>query len=179
MKFSRLLAVSSALVLVAVGSYATATLRQGPVAPTEAHKWMTTHAGMWDAKVSGMMGESKGTWEVKSGPGGLWNIGEFKADMMGMPFHGMEFMGYDPDSKTFTTIWIDSMSARAQTMTGSYDKATKTLTTKGEMVGMDGQMTDSMGITHFADADTMSFKMVMGTDAAAEPMMTIEYKRRK
>lgn len=178
MKLSRLFAASTLLVLAAAAG-ATA-LRQGPTAPSEEHRWLKSHVGMWDAKISGMLGESKGTWEVKAGPGDLWTVGEFKGDMMGMPFHGMEFLGYDPDAKQYTSVWIDSMTPRPMPTTGTYDKASKTLTMKGESMGPDGKMAPMTNVSHYTDADHITFTMSgPGPDGKDMEMMKIEYTRRK
>ena len=178
MKLSRLFAASTLLALAAAAG-ATA-LRQAPVTPTEEHKWLASQVGTWDTKVSMMGAESKGSWEDKPGPGGLWTVGDFKGDMMGAPFHGMEFMGYDPDAKKFTSTWIDSWTPRPTVSTGTYDKASKTLTMKGETMGPDGKMAPITNTSRYTDADHMTFTMSgPGPDGKDMEMMKIEYTRRK
>jgi hypothetical protein len=179
MKLPRLLAVS-ALALATAAGVAAATLRQGPTQPDQMHTWMQGHVGMWDAKVTGMTGESKGTWEVKPGPGGLWLFSEFKSEMMGMPFHGMEFMGYHPAKGMFSSVWIDSMSTESAKLEGKLDEAKKTLTMSGKSVGMDGQPTEVLQVWQYADADHMSFEMKgKNPDGTEMSYMTIHYTRRK
>jgi hypothetical protein len=180
MKLPRLIQGIAVLALVAAAGVAASSLRQGPVQPDQMHAWLQSHVGTWDAKVSGMMGESKGTWTVEAGPGGLWIAGEFKGEIMGGPFHGMEFMGYDPESKSFTSYWIDSMSPRATVTSGTYDKASKTMTLKGETTGPDGSPMTMTNVSRYTDADHMTFEMMgPGPDGKDMTMMTIEYARRK
>jgi hypothetical protein len=180
MKFSRLFAASSALVLAAAVGVGAATLRQGPVQPDKMHAFLASHVGLWDAKVEMMGAESKATWEVKPGPGGLWTVSEFKGEMMGAPFHGMEFMGYDPAKGTFTSLWIDSSSAVHSRLEGKYDEAKKTMTLRGTVPGMDGNPAEMTHVTTFPDKDHMSFDMIgKGPDGADMKYMTIHYSRRK
>lgn len=180
MKLSRLFVTTSALVLAAAG-IAAATLRQGPVQPDQMHAWLQSHVGTWDAKIeSEMMGEATGTWEVKAGPGGLWLVSEFKSEMMGMPFHGMEFMGYDPSDATFHSYWVDSTSATCSPLAGKYDEAKKTMTLRGTIPGMDGTASEATHITTYPDADHMKFDMHgKGPDGSDMKFMTIHYTRRK
>lgn len=181
MKLQRLFAAVSALALVTAAGVAATALRQEAVQPSQMHAWMQRHAGMWDAKVSGMMGDSVGTWEMKAGPGGLWMVSEFKTDnMMGGPFHGMEFFGYDDATKTFSSYWIDSSSTRCSTLSGKYDEAKKTMTLHGKVPGPDGEMGDVTHVTTYPDADHMQFQMKgAGPDGSEMVYMTIDYTRRK
>lgn len=173
---------AAALALAGVGAYATTTTLQeaSMAAPGKEHKLLLSKVGTWDASVQGMMGESTGTWTVRSGPGGLWTVAEFESEMMGMPFTGMEISGYDPAKGKYVSIWIDSMTTAPQMMEGVYDEASKKLTMKGEGAGMDGQPATMINVSEFKDDDTTVFTMSMeGHGGEDAPMMTIEYKRRK
>lgn len=177
MKLPRLIAATTILALAAVAG--AAVLRQGPAQPDKMHAWLQSHVGVWDAKLDMMGAESKGTWEIKAGPGGMWIVSEFKADMMGMPFHGMEFMGYDPAKGQFTSLWIDSMSTVSSRLDGKYDEAKKTMTLTGKVPGMDGQPADARHVTTYKDADHMTFEMYgAGPDGKEMKHMTIQYTRR-
>jgi hypothetical protein len=148
--------------------------------PTQQHEWLQKHVGTWDAAVSGSMGESSGTCTYKAGPGGLWLVSDFDAPIMGMPFQGMEVLGFDPSDSTFNSVWVDSMTTTATLMKGTYDKDTKTLTLRGESVGPDGSKTPMTNVTRYPDADHMVFEMKgPGEDGKPMTYMTIEYTRRK
>jgi len=143
------------------------------------HKWLATHAGEWNAKVGGMMGESEGTNKVESVLGGLWNVSHFESEMMGQPFQGMEILGYDPQKGKFVSAWVDSMATTLAVMEGTYDAETRKLTMKGQSVGMDGQPAEVVNVTEYKD-DAMAFTMNMaGPDGGLMPVMTIEYSRKK
>lgn len=143
--------------------------------PVEQHTWLMTHVGTWDATVNAMGSESKGTMTIKKGPGEFWLLSDFKGDMMGMPFTGMEVLGYDTNRSEFTSVWIDSMTTSPAITRGTYDEATRRLTMTGESIGMDGQLMKMTNVVEYKDADTMVF--TMNTDMGEA--MKIEYKRKK
>lgn len=177
--------VTTALAVIALGAAgfaATRAFQDGftPAQPTDQHAWLASHVGTWDAKVMQMGQESTGTWKVEKGPGDLWIVSHFEGQMMGMPFTGLELMGYDPQKKEFVSVWADSMTATPQTMRGTYDAAAKKLVMKGEGPGMDGQPATMTNVSQYADADTIHFTMSMpGPDGADMEVMSIDYKRRK
>jgi hypothetical protein len=142
--------------------------------PVEQHTWLMSHIGTWDATIDTMGTKSKGTMTTEKGPGEFWVVSEFKGEMMGMPFMGMELLGYDTNRSEFTSVWIDSMTTAPANTRGTYDEATRRLTMTGESVGMDGQPMKMTNVTEYKDKDTMVFTMhsEMGD-------MTIEYKRKK
>jgi hypothetical protein len=179
MKLSRTIAASTVLALGAVAGAVAA--RQAPAQPREQHKWLQTHVGTWDAALSGVMGESKGTRVVKEGPGGLWTVSEFTGEVGGMPIKGMEFLGYDAAKGEFVSVWIDSMSTKPAIMKGEFDEAAQKLTLEGETIGMDGDNpVKTLNVTHYKSADSMTFELQgPGPDGKPITAMTIEYTRRK
>jgi len=117
---------------------------------------------------------------AEAGPGGLWSVGTYRGEMMGGPFEGREFLGYDPASETFRSVWIDSWITAPLLLEGTYDAAAKELTMKGEMPGPDGKPVESTQVTTYPDPDTMVFSMsAPGPDGQMAEMMKITYKRRK
>src|SRR5688572_754776 len=184
MKLSLL--VSSLLVAGAAGFAAASSLQDKEGAaemmaapqPTEMHKWLTSHVGDWDAAMSGSMGDSKGSMKIESGPGGLWTLSHYKGDMMGGPFEGREFMGYDPATDTFTVVWIDSWTTTPMVMSGKYDAKTKKMTLKGESQTPAGPMPMS-SVTEHPNNDTMVFTMSGGPEGASAAMFKITYTRKQ
>lgn len=180
MKLTTLIASASALVLVCAAGVSAAVLSQGAPEPTSQHKWLKTHVGTWDAKVSGSMGDSTGSNVIRSGPGDLWTVSDFNAPIMGAPFSGIELMGYDPTSDMFNSVWVDSVTNTSMGMTGKYDKAKLTLTMRGDSIGPDGSKVPMTNIYHYPDANNIVFKMNgPGEDGKDMTYMTIEYTRRK
>jgi len=180
-----LLSASALLLAGAAGFAAARSLQEGGEAmatpqPTEMHRWLATHHGTWDCKVEGSMGSSEATWVSEAGPGGLWNLGTFKGEMMGMPFEGREFQGYDPQSQRFTSVWIDSWTMTPMVLEGSYDAAAKRMVLQGETPGPDGQPVPMTHITSYPGPDTMVFTMhAPGPDGQQAELMKITYTRRK
>jgi hypothetical protein len=182
---SALLTTTALLLAGAAGFAAARSLQDGGEAmtalqPTEMHRWMATHHGTWDCQVEGSMGSSSATWVSEAGPGGLWNLGTFKGEMMGMPFEGREFQGYDPATERFTSVWIDSWTLTPMVLEGSYDATARSMVLKGETPGPDGQPVPMTHVTNYPDADTMVFTMhAPGPDGQPAELMKITYKRRR
>jgi hypothetical protein len=183
MKLERIAVATLALVAAGAGGFAAASMKQegfAPPEPTKQHEWLATHVGTWDAEISSMMGgTSKGTYTIRSGPGGLWTVGDFEGEMMGSAFTGMEVVGYDPATEKFTSIWVDSMTMTHQALEGTYDAEAKKLVFEGEGPGMDGQPAKMTNTYHYKDENTIEFSMGMaGPDGSDMPMMTIVYTRK-
>jgi hypothetical protein len=145
--------------------------------PGPEHEVLKKMEGNWDLtmKFAGM--ESKGRVVYKMELGGLWLTSALEGDIGGMKFSGKGLDTYDPASKKYVAVWIDSMSTRPMTMEGTYDKATKTLTMIGDGPGPDGKPTKHKTVSVMPDDDTINFSMYMGD--GKEPMFTIVYKRKK
>ena len=61
-------------------------------------------------------------------------------DMMGMPFDGIGFMGYDNNTKEYVSTWIDTWGTGIFKETGSYSSADKAYTLSGEATSPSGPM---------------------------------------
>lgn len=95
------------------------------------HKLLTGLVGKWKAEVKWWMDPS-GKPEVSQGIsvntvvlGGKFIREDYAGKMMGRPFQGVGYLGYDNVAKQYTSSWMDSMSTAAMTGTGSYDAVTK------------------------------------------------------
>lgn len=95
-------------------------------------KWMgeTTMWGTADAKPTTSTSEMTNKMIM----GGRYQLGEFKGDMMGMPFEGMSIMGYDNTKKKFVSSWVDNAGTGIMTMEGNWDDASKSMTMTGTMM---------------------------------------------
>ena len=87
--------------------------------------------------------------------------------------------GYDPVTKKFVSVWVDSMSYAPMSLTGDYDKAKRTLTMRGEVSGPDGKPAKVKLVTVHPDKDHQSFKFFMIQDGNEIEAMSIDYTRRK
>ncbi len=173
-----LAALPVSLLAVAVPALAQPAMPQ----PGPEHEMLKKDVGTWDATVEFMGGPgaapsvSKGT-ETVTMLGGFWQVTDFKSEMMGQPFEGRGAMGYDPSRKKYVGTWVDSMVPGYYTTEGTYDPATKTLTSTMEGPGPDGTIAKTRETTEWKDPDTRVFTMY-GPDGKSV-MMRITYERRK
>jgi hypothetical protein len=165
--------------LAVFGLLATPAVAQGPK-PGPEHRILKQLEGTWEATVSGMGEDSKGTMTWKMGIGGLWLIGDFQGELGGGKFLGKGLDSYDPAKKKYVSVWCDSMSATPLLMEGSYDKKKKTMTMVGEGPGPDGKKAKYKAVTTRKGNDALQFTMSMvGEDGKDQPLITISYKRKK
>ncbi|MBN9518906.1 DUF1579 domain-containing protein [bacterium] len=167
----------AAVVLVLTLSAGAGVWGQAPATPGPEHAILKAKEGTWETtmKAGGM--EFKGTVTYKMELGGLWLVGAMDSDLGGQRFTGRSLDSYDAGKKKYIGIWVDSMSTHPMVMEGTYDQATKTLTTVGEGPGMDGKNAKWKAVAVTKDADTEHFSMYVGD--GKEPMFTIVYKRKK
>jgi hypothetical protein len=162
---------------------------QAYMTPGEAHKKLETMAGTWDAEIkvwmNGPDGEpaiSKGTAEQKMSLGGRYLQQTVASEMMGQPFTGTGYTGYDNFKEKYLGFWIDDMGTGMTTMEGSIDKAGKTLTMWGVMdEPTTGERNKKVKyVTHLIDTDKHVFEIFdVSTYGDKKPTMQITYTRKK
>lgn len=155
--------------------------------PAEGHKALQGMVGTWDAEVTSWMepGQppvmSKGTSENRMVLGGRWVESRFTSEMMGMPFEGLGFTGYDNYKKKYIGTWMDNMSTAVMVSEGFYDAAGKVMTSTSTMDDfMTGKPSKIRMVTTIVDPDQHRFEM-FGPDPSGKEVkqMEIRYKRRK
>ena len=82
---------------------------------------------------------------------GKWLISDFKGEMFGSTFEGHGTNGYDAKKSKYIGTWVDSMSVRIDTLEGTYDEKTKTLTLNSDSEGPDGKPMKMRLETRFND----------------------------
>lgn len=159
-------------------------------APGEQHKQLASATGDWDvvSRMFMMPGappmESKGSATYKMELGGRFQRGDFQGTMMGKPFTGIGYTGYDNFTKKYLNIWMDSMGTTMMFAQGTASADGKTITFEATM---DDPATGEIGkkcryIVRHVDEDNMTFEM---HDLALEKMgmptkvMELIYKRKK
>ena len=148
--------------------------------PGPEHKELARLAGEWVATIKGPDGETPGTMVARVECGGLWLATEFTGQMGGAKFQGRGLDGYDPASKKYVSVWVDSWSTKPLLFEGTMDAATKSLTMTATGVGMDGKPAKYKSVTRYPSADRQVFELyLVGADGKDEKMMTIEYARKK
>jgi hypothetical protein len=169
--------------VVILFAFAASLKAQSPPKPGVEHQRLTAQSGVWDARIQtlgedGKMVECKGVSRVKAGPGGLWVIDEFEADMMGAPFAGHGTTGFDPATGKHVGTWIDSWSPTVMHLEGSVDKTGKVLTMTGMGPGPDGKPVLHTMVTTAKDDGSRVFEMsTPGPDGKPTVVMTIVYTR--
>jgi Protein of unknown function (DUF1579) len=149
---------------------------QEPPKPGKEHDHLKRLVGTWDAETE----SSNGTMTYKMGLGGLWLIGDFEGEFGGLKFQGKGLDSYDPATKKYRSVWVDSFSTAPRFMEGNLDKDNKVMTMTGEGPGQEGKTTKYKSITEIEDADTVNFSLFMvDEDGKEQPMVKITYKRKK
>ncbi|MEM1331634.1 MAG: DUF1579 domain-containing protein [Planctomycetota bacterium] len=154
--------------------------------PGVAHEFLVAaFVGEWDVTMKMWMdpeGEptvAEGTSTVTEMLEGRFIREEFTVPMMGMPFTGIGFTGYDNNRKLFVASWMDTMSTGISTMAGSVNEDGTVLTFVGEMnepmTGQVGKAYMSVNTIHGPDHHTFEMWEVL----YGEPfkVMQIEYRR--
>jgi hypothetical protein len=154
--------------------------------PTQEHAWLMQLAGNWKADVEATMDPSKpaeksqGTETVRS-VGGFWVVADYTGTFMGSPFTGMFTLGYDPATKRYVGMWIDSMSSHPWRSEGTVDASGKVLTLQGEgpCPGTPGRMVKFKDTIELKTADHRVFTSMMEDESGKwVPGMTINYTRK-
>jgi hypothetical protein len=160
---------------------------QKAATPGEAHKKLEAVVGTFDTKVKTWMDPSKPPEESTGTSENTWVLGnryvqmKYQGTMMGQPFSGMGYQGYDNVTKKYVGTWMDTMGTGIMTTTGQADKSGKTMTMTGSAAdpvsGKMMKLTEKMTVT---DNDHHSFEMwAPGPDGKPVKMMEIEYTRKK
>lgn len=155
--------------------------------PGEGHKALAGMVGTWDAEVTSWMdpgqppAKSKGTSENRMVLGGRWVESKFTSVMMGQPFEGLGYNGYDNYKKKYIGTWQDTMSTGVMTSEGTMDAAGKVMTSTSTMDNpLTGKSETTKMTTTIVSPDHHVFEM-WGPDPSGKNVkqMEIVYRRRK
>lgn len=160
---------------------------QAYMTPGEAHQMLASSAGTWTAKVKSWMDpaqppqESEGTAEMKMVLGGRYLEHRYEGTMMGQPFSGIGYTGFDNYLKKFQATWIDSMGTGVMMTSGTLAKDGKSLTMTGTFDDFVMKKKSKVKETlTFVNADTQNFEMWMeGPDGKMMKNLEIVYSRKK
>ncbi|MFN8177740.1 MAG: DUF1579 domain-containing protein [bacterium] len=154
--------------------------------PSEAHKKLEASVGTWDTAVKMWMSpdappqESTGVSKNTMVLGGRWLEQSFEGTMMGQPFHGIGYTGYDNYKKQYVGMWMDTSSTSAMMSTGMCDPSGKTMTFTGTVDNiMTGGKDQFKEVLTIVDADHQNFEMwAPGPDGKMYKNMEIRYTRK-
>ena len=161
---------------------------QKAATPGPQHAQLAEHfAGTWDTKQTMWMDPSAppmtetGKSVETAVLGGRQVQTEFSGQVMGQPFQGIGFTGYDNVRGKYTGTWSDNMSTGTMVTEGEYDPATKTYTFRGQMADpmKDGAMIRIRETIRIVDADHHVMEMFEPRDGKEVRTMQIEYTRAK
>ena len=155
--------------------------------PGQPHKKLEPMVGSFDVKAKMWMDPSKPAEESTGKSENKWVLGNrfvqqsYEGTVMGQPFTGMGYTGYDNITKKYTGTWMDSQSTAVMNTTGESDAAGKVMTFTGTMIdpmtGKACKMTEKVTVT---DNDHHMLEM-WGPDPSGKnyKMMEISYTRKK
>jgi hypothetical protein len=154
--------------------------------PGAPHKLLASMAGSWIAKVKSWMEpdkppmESAGASERKMLFDGRFLQEKFTGEMMGSPFNGIGFTGYDNNTKKYVSTWMDSMSTGILFFEGTADAGGKTITQKSRYNDPVKGPAEWRSVTRIVDDNTEIFEMYNSVKGGKEEkMMEITYTRKK
>lgn len=105
-------------------------------APGPGHKALEHYVGNWKCDVKcwmdpkGQPEQSQGTAKVSLSMGGRYLQEEFEGQIMGRPFNGRSFLGFNNIKQTYESVWFDDMNTAMFTSEGKGDS--KAITLEGE-----------------------------------------------
>jgi hypothetical protein len=156
-------------------------------APGEMQKMLAKWNGEWSAEISmwetpgGPEMKATGTMSNKMIMDGRYQLSNFKATMMGMPMEGMSTVAFDNHKKVFISTWIDNMGTGLTTFEGTWDDATKSMTSTAKM--MDPQLAKELTMREvFKVVDDSHQVMEMykpAPDGKEFKNMEVRYTRKK
>ncbi|HXB07897.1 MAG TPA: DUF1579 domain-containing protein [Puia sp.] len=153
--------------------------------PGETHKMLAKSAGTWTATVTMWMqpgtppttSTAEATNEMVLGGRYLKSVN--KGNMMGQPFEGVGYTGYDNVKKQFVNSWVDNFGTGIMTMSGSWDAASKSIVYTGSMADpVSGKDTPFKEVWKFTDDDHQVMEMYYPVQGKEFKSMEIKYTRK-
>ena len=153
--------------------------------PGETHKMLAKSAGTWTATVTMWMqpgappttSTAEATNEMVLG--GRYLKSTNKGNMMGQPFEGIGYTGYDNVKKQFVNSWVDNFGTGIMTMNGSWDDATKCITYTGSMADpVSGKDMPVRELWKFVDDNHQVMEMYYPVNGQDFKAMEIKYTRK-
>lgn len=154
--------------------------------PGEPHKLLANMKGQWNATMRMWMDpsqppmESKGQATFEPVMGGRFMQQKLAIAMMGMPYEGLGYTGFDNHRRMFIGTWMDSMSTSISFSKGSINPAGDQITMFTEM---DEPSTGEIGkvakfVTRFENDDTFVFEAWEVMYGEPWKVFEIEYNRK-
>jgi hypothetical protein len=145
--------------------------------PGEPHKLLAKLEGSWLTRSKGWVEpdkpprESAGTCEQKMILDGRYLQQTYTGDMMGMPFTGISFMGYNNHTKQYESTWIDTMSTALYKFEGTIGRDKKTITQECRYDDPVRGPAVWRTVTRIKDDNTIEFEMFLTPRGRKEEKM--------
>ncbi|MCG6964765.1 MAG: DUF1579 domain-containing protein [Acidobacteria bacterium] len=154
--------------------------------PGPQHQWLAKMAGTWSLEVKSWMDPkapptvSTGDATMKMTMDGRYLKEKVNGTMMGAPFQGLGFTGYDNIIKRYVSVWMDNMSTGIMRSEGAYDEATHTMTMTGTYVDpVSGKTKTMKGTSRYEGDNRVVFTYYDTTpDGTEYKSMEITYTRK-
>ena len=153
--------------------------------PGDAHKKLEAVVGTFDVKVKMWMDPSTPPEESTGTSENTWVLGnrfvqmKYQGTMMGKPFSGLGYTGYDNVTKKYVGTWMDDMSTGMMVSKGSMsgNVMTSTATASDAMTGKVATFTEKVTVT---DNDHHTMEMWgPAPNGKNYKMMEITYTRKQ
>ena len=172
---------------VAPGPEETAKAWSAFAAPGERHARLAKLAGKWTTKTKSWTEpgkppeETTGSCDFRMVLGGRYLEQRFEGSMMGQPFSGIGYTGYDNVKRKYEAYWIDTAGTGMLVMTGSRDKSGRKTVYTGSMIDpASGKPVAIRSVDTEVDADNLLFEMwTSGPDGKLSKSMEMSYTRKK
>jgi hypothetical protein len=154
--------------------------------PGTPHRLLASMAGNWNTVGRFWMEpgkpavESSGRSEQKMILDGRFLQQDYNGDMMGTPFSGIGFIGYDNHTEKYVSTWMDTMGTAIMIFEGTASADGRTITQTGRYDDpVQGPM-EWRSVTRVVDDNTLEMEMyATGKSGKEEQMMEITYSRAK
>jgi hypothetical protein len=136
-------------------------------AVTAEHKALEYFTGRWkvESKMWTAPGapptESVNTNEGRMILGGRYVLLNYKGEMMGQAFEGLQISGYDNLAEVYTTLWIDNTSTSFYLLKGTYEAAKKSYTFTGRWADPAGGETPVRMVVRIVSPDVYESETYM------------------
>ncbi|MGE5177685.1 MAG: DUF1579 domain-containing protein [Bacteroidota bacterium] len=155
-------------------------------APGPEHSALNPLAGSWKTVIktwadpSAEPVASDGTCDRSWIMGGRYLVSNYKGNFQGMPFEGMEVLGYDNIKKQYVSSWVDNMGTGIlSSQGGAMDPATHSFTLSGTFPDPSGKEQSVRQVTNIVDGNTYVMTMFANAGGKEAKMMEITYTRAK
>jgi hypothetical protein len=145
--------------------------------PGEPHKMLAKLEGSWTTRTRGWMEPDKppvvstGTCEQKLVLDGHYLQQVYTGDMMGVPFTGINLLGYNNHTGKYVSVWLDSMSTAIYYFEGTASADGRTITQKCSYDDPVRGPSVWRSVTRIRDKNTLEFEMFIAPKGDKEEKM--------